>query len=216
MLHFLKTERPVPAMQIDEFQQSLRSCDTDASLIDLCRRTVLHGTPTVFSGRENEFYSFRKKIAEKFNVNFHEVYIVGSAKLGFSPLKNYKPFSVDSDIDVSIVSRDLFERILDEIFKFQMEYRAARRAVTSDEVKCYHQFLEYTALGWMRPDKLPISFQVNELKNDWFNFFDSLSNGKSEVGNYKVSAGVFKDYKYLELYTISGIKRVKDSLLTEA
>ena len=75
---------------------------------------------------------------------------------------------------------------------------------------------QYTALGWIRPDKLPLSFQIENLKNDWFQFFEALSNGKSEVGNYKVNAGVFKDYKHLELYTISGIKQVKNSLLVEA
>ena len=203
-------------MEIEDFRESLKGCDTDASLIDLCRRTVLHGTPSVFTGRDNEFYSFRKRIAEKFGVNFHEVYIVGSAKLGFSPFKNFKPFDFDSDIDVSIVSRKLYEEILDEIRKFQMEYRAARKAVTTDEVRLYHEFLEYTALGWIRPDKLPLSFQIEDLKDDWFRFFEALSNGKSEVGNYKVSAGVFKDYKHLELYTISGIKQVKNSLLVEA
>jgi predicted nucleotidyltransferase len=211
----MPTELPPLTSQIEEFRKSLSGCDSHESLIDLCRRTVLHGTPSVFSGRENQFYSFRKTIAEKFSVNFHEVYIVGSAKLGFSPFKNYKPFDQNSDIDVSIVSRDLFERFLDEILKFQMEYRASRRTVTKDEVKLYHEFLEYTVLGWMRPDKLPISFQVQELKTDWFEFFNSLSNGKSEVGNYKVSAGVFKDYKHLELYTISGIKQIRDSLLME-
>lgn len=153
-------------MQIEKFQTALKNCDTDASLVDLCRRTVLHGTPAVFSGREDDFYLFRKRIAEKFGVSFHEVYIVGSAKMGFSPFKQYKTFDLDSDIDVSIVSRNLFDRFLDEILRFQMEYRAARKAVTRDEIKLYHEFLEYVALGWMRPDKLPLSFQVNEIRRD--------------------------------------------------
>lgn len=203
-------------MQVEEFQALLRGCDTDASLIDLCRRTVLHGTPAVFSGREDDFYSFRKRIAENFEVNFHEIYIVGSAKLGFSPSKQYKLFNFESDIDVSIVSRNLFEKVMDEICKFQMEYRAARTALTERDVRNYHDFLEYSALGWMRPDKLPLPFQVNELKRSWFDFFNSLSYGKSEVGNYKVTAGLFKDYKYLELYTISSIKKVRNPISAEA
>lgn len=203
-------------MNVDQFKGMLNSCSTDKSLVDLCRRTVLHGTPSVFSGREDDFYSFRKNIAEKFDVSFHEVYIVGSAKLGFSPFKNYKPFDLDSDIDVSIVSRSLFDRFLDEIFRFQMEYRASRKSVTTAEVKLYHQFLEYIALGWMRPDKLPLSFQINDLKTDWFKFFNSMSYGKSEVGNYKVNAGVFKDYRHLEAYTVSGIKAVKNIISVES
>jgi len=202
-------------MTIDDFKASLKSCETDSSLVDLCRRTVLHGTPAVFINREDEFYSFRKRVADKFDASFHEVYIVGSAKLGFSPLKDYKLFDLDSDIDVSIVSRDLFDRFLDEILKFQMEYQAARKSITGREIRLYHRFLEYIALGWMRPDKLPLSFQVDDLKKDWFDFFGSLSYGKSEVGNYKVNAGVFKDYKHLEVYTLSGIKSAQSVLSVE-
>jgi hypothetical protein len=202
-------------MQIERFQASLKACDTDAMLIDLCRRAVLHGTPAIFSGREEEFYSFRKKIAERFDVSFHEVYIVGSAKIGFSPHKQFKPFDLDSDIDVSIVSRSLFDRLLDEIHRFQMELRAYRRTVTSKELKLYHKFLEYIAIGWIRPDKLPLSFNIENVKNDWFRFFSSMSYGKSEVGNYKVNGGVFKDYKYLELYTINGIRHARNSLILE-
>ena len=73
----------------------------------------------------------------------------------------------------------------------------------------YHEFLEYVALGWIRPDKLPVSFQMRVFKDDWFNFFRSISGGKSEVGNYQVNAGVFKSYRHLESYTLSGIKDVK-------
>jgi hypothetical protein len=52
-------------------------------------------------------------------------------------------------------------------------------------------------------------FGVRELKHDWFGFFDSISHGKSEVGNYKVSGGGFKTYKYLERYAVSGLRALK-------
>ncbi|TON84954.1 hypothetical protein CGH47_24325, partial [Vibrio parahaemolyticus] len=61
------------------------------------------------------------------------------------------------------------------------------------------------ALGWVRPDKLPVSFQMGSVKSDWFDFFNTLSYGRSEVGNYKVSAGVFKSYQHLENYIVSGL-----------
>ncbi|HYG88902.1 MAG TPA: hypothetical protein VD978_21885 [Azospirillum sp.] len=201
-------------MELNDFLNDLNTADDEVEIIDLCRRTVLHGTPVVFHGKEDDFYSFRKRTAERFGVSFYEVYIVGSAKLGFSPYKR-KPFDLDSDIDVAIVSNNLFEEILDEIYKYQMELRASRKAVTREEMKMYHEFLEYVAIGWMRPDKLPLSFRVGELKSDWFRFFLSISNGKSEVGNYKVTAGVFKSYRHLELYTLSCLRTLKKSLSLE-
>lgn len=95
------------------------------------------------------------------------------------------------------------------IYTYQMELRRNRRAITEWELRTYHEFLEYAAIGWIRPDKLPLSFQVDELKNEWFEFFRSISHGKSEVGNYKVAAGVFRDYLCLETYTMSGLKAVR-------
>ena len=75
----------------------------------------------------------------------------------------------------------------------------------------YHRFLEYSAIGWIRPDKLPLSFSLSNLKEDWFNFFGSISNGKSEVGNYKVSAGIFRTYAHLETYLLEGLTEVYEA-----
>lgn len=98
-----------------------------------------------------------------------------------------------------------------DISKYQMSFRKARTVVRQSELEMYHQFLEYVALGWIRPDKLPISFQMKTFKNDWFDFFQSMSYGKSEVGNYKVNAGVFKSYEHLEDYIVSGLIDIRKS-----
>jgi len=195
-------------LNLAEFTENLRNIATDEELYDYCRKYVLHGTPYVFNGNDEYFYDFRKRIAKNFNIPFHEIYITGSGKLGFSPFKN-KVFDLDSDIDVAIISPILFENIMRDISLYQMKFRANRRTVREEELVMYHDFLEYVALGWIRPDKLPTSFQMHAFKSDWFKFFNSISYGKSEVGNYKVNAGVFKSYEHLENYIVSGLSSVK-------
>jgi hypothetical protein len=101
---------------------------------------------------------------------------------------------------------------MSSIHDYQMELRENRKAVTSEEIRGYHKFLEYGAIGWMRPDLLPTSFRVEQLKQDWFAFFDSISHGRSEVGNYKVTAGAFKSYGHLERYTLSGLRSLRTKL----
>lgn len=196
---------------MEEFLTTLTALKDDDDLIDFCRRRTLHGTPLVFSGNEDAYYNFRKKIADKFEISFHEVFITGSAKLGFSPHKR-KIFDLDSDIDVALISNVLYDRIMSSIHDYQMQLRESRKTVSTEEIKGYHKFLEYGAIGWMRPDLLPSSFRVKELKQDWFDFFDSISHGKSEVGNYKVTAGAFKSYAHLERYVLSGLRSVKTNL----
>jgi len=199
---------------MEAFLNKLKATTTSDEVLDFCRKSVLHGTPFVFNGRDDEYYEFRKRIAQKFDISFHEIYITGSAKLGFSPHKK-TIFSYESDIDVAIVSRKLFEEIMEIIRQYQMQLRNSRLAVTQYEIDKYHRFLEYGAIGWIRPDLLPHSFKVKKLKDDWFDFFTSISYGRSEVGNYKVNAGVFKTYEHLERYTYSGIESLKTALAIE-
>jgi hypothetical protein len=200
---------------MQEFLKKLAMADTDESLLDFCRMTSLHGTPFVFSGREDDYYNFRKRIAKNFNINFHEILITGSAKLGFSLRKN-KNFDYDSDIDVALISPELYDEIMRYIHSFQMELRENRRAVTEYDIKKYHKFLEYGALGWMRPDLLPTSSRIKEIRQKWFDFFDSISYGKSEVGDYKVTAGAFKTYSHLEKYTLSGLRSIRSKIQMES
>lgn len=194
-----------------EFKQQLINLENEDEIRDFCRKLVLHGTPFIFHENEHKYYEFRKRIAENFEVSFHEVYITGSAKLGFSPHKG-KDFDLDSDVDIAIISEKLFEEVMWKVNKFQLDYRESRKIPDTYEIKKYHDFLEYTALGWIRPDKLPISFQMRELKDKWFQFFNSLSYGRSEVGNYKVSAGVFKTYQHYESYIISGFIQLQKQI----
>ncbi len=199
-------------MNLDEFMHKLSNQTTENELLDFCRKYVIHGTPHVFINRNEDFYEFKKRISCKFDISFHEVFITGSGKLGFSPFKN-KTFDYDSDIDIALISPVLFESIMKDVSRYQMRFRKAREVVSEKELIMYHEFLEYVALGWIRPDKLPISFQMKTFKNDWFAFFQSISNGHSEVGNYKVSAGVFKSYEHLEEYILSGMKDLNKKCL---
>ncbi|WP_432468465.1 hypothetical protein [Agarivorans sp. Z349TD_8] len=195
-------------MDLDSFIASLREQDSEEKLYDFCRKNILHGTPYVFKGNDDDFYEFRKRIAKNFDIPFHEIYVTGSGKLGFSPFKN-KKFDLDSDIDVAIISPLLFSTIMRDISNYQMQFRQNRRVVRESELGMYHEFLEYVALGWIRPDKLPTSFRMRTFKNNWFDFFKSISYGKSEVGDYKVNAGVFQSYEHLEDYIVSGLSDVK-------
>lgn len=195
-------------MELVDFQKQILLQDTDEKVLDFCRKHILHGTPFVYNEREEEYYEFRKIIANEFKIPFHEIYITGSGKLGYSPFKD-KIFDLDSDIDVALISASLFEEIMKKISSYQMEIRRSRASITSYELKMYHEFLEYVAIGWIRPDKLPVSFKIKTLKDNWFGFFKSLSNGRSSVGNYKVAAGVFQSFEHLETYLVDGLIGVR-------
>lgn len=71
-------------MNRDECLDMIKGLDTQDKRINFVSKYLFHGTPHVFSNREEEYFEFRNRIATKFYISFHEVFIVGSSKLGFS------------------------------------------------------------------------------------------------------------------------------------
>jgi hypothetical protein len=193
------------SMTLEKFKTELLQQDTELKIRHFLRKHVFHGIPFIFQERENDYYEVRNMIAEHFGLHFQEVLIIGSGKLGFSYLKE-KEFNFESDIDVAIINEKLFEEFFQNICTYQYSLDKFRSVPTIAELEQYTKFLHYLVKGWMRPDLLPLSFDIKELKDSWFSFFQSLSYGKSCVGDYKVTAGLYKSFYYFELYHYFGIK----------
>ncbi len=198
----------------DKFDETLLKCEGKDEILDFARKYIIHGIPYVFELREEDFFDFRNRISKHFSIDYYQVYIVGSGKLGFSYLKGTE-FSYDSDIDVAIVSEELYDRYLKYIRKFQYDIERSRELLVQNEYAEYIKFLKYMAKGWMRPDLLPAKINGIDIKTGWFEFFKSISYDKSEVGNYKVSGGVYKNYDYLEYYTVNSLTEYKKILRIE-
>lgn len=196
-----------------DFLNEIRGLPSDVeSLKDFCRRKIIHGTPFVFKEREDEYYYFLKQIATKFSIPFNSIHISGSGKLGFSFIKK-TDFSLDSDIDVAIISHFLFDKIMDIVGDFQISLRQSSVFLTARQQEYYFEFLKYSAMGWIRPDLLPIKSYPSEFRADWFGFFNSISYRNCIAGNFKVTAGVFKSYECFEKYTLTGLDKLTIKLL---
>jgi len=192
-------------MTIENFNSELLATTSDIERRKFIHKHIFHGTPFVFQNEEERYFEFRNRIAQNFSIGFYEVFIVGSAKFGFSYWK-HKDFDFNSDIDVVIVNERLFEEFYKKICDYQYNLDRFYKTISIAERKEYHKFLHYLIKGWMRPDLLPTSFQMDLLKKEWWDFFNSISNNKSEVGNYDVKAGLYKNYYYLEKYYLFGIE----------
>ncbi len=177
--------------------------------LKIVRKHIIHGTPVVFKDNEEEYYEFRDSIARHFKIGFHEVLILGSAKLGYSYHKDSE-FSLDSDIDVALVNEDLFESYYINICNYQYDLENGKDTPRKDERGQFNQFLHYLIKGWMRPDKLPERLKIRSMKEGWFEFFKSISYDNCPAGNYKVSGGLFKNYYYLEKYYTESLIKIKE------
>jgi hypothetical protein len=134
-----------------------------------------------------------QRISSHFDVHHTSVFVVGSAKLGFSiaPEKRFRAFGEESDIDIAIVSTELYLRI----------WRQLAALLNADPTFRWnrHNLLKARHLtGWLRPDALPPSSAL-PLADQWFEFFRELT-ANQVLGPFKINAGVYFDVDFLESY----------------
>ena len=195
---------------IEEYKAEIVTLNNEDDKRMFTQKHFFHGIPVVFDKRENEYYKFRKRIADQFKISFFEVMIVGSSKFGFSPYK-FTQFSYESDIDVVLFNENLFNKYFELVCEYQYQIRLQKIRLNNDQYHAYLKFIKYFVTGWMRPDLLPQNTtEFKTLKQDWGEFFKEISYSKSEVGNYKVKAGLFKSYFYAEKYYRSSIEEISN------
>jgi hypothetical protein len=163
--------------------------------LQLFRKYIL-GNCHILSPQQH--LEIREEISANFNVEFQDVIIVGSGKLGFSikPSKRYMAFCDESDIDVAIVSTKLFEKVWEETYKYEKS-----KADWPESTK----FFSYLSKGWIRPDKLPKS-QYFTFTDVWWNFFNELTISK-KYGPYKIRAGLYYSNFFLQEYQMICIEQ---------
>tara|TARA_R110002124_G_scaffold283274_1_gene459129 strand:+ start:3192 stop:3800 length:609 start_codon:yes stop_codon:yes gene_type:complete len=81
------------------------------------KRAVLHGLGAAESGRVEELFEIRERIASEFDTQFHNVLFCGSAHYGFSPTKGTLFDPMRSDLDVAIIDLELYRKAAEEAFR---------------------------------------------------------------------------------------------------
>lgn len=130
-----------------------------------------------------------------------QIKIVGSAKLGFS-LKtlilnqNFRFFDITSDIDIAIISDELYDDFWSDTYKeFCKNYFWRDR----------NSFEKFFFRGWVRPDMLP---QKLQRRNFWF---DTMTEIRRDIfdDELKITAGLYKSTDFLMGYQTHCINQCK-------
>jgi hypothetical protein len=97
----------------------------EESRLALARLWLSEGIPFAFREVPGIYEAIRAWLSIRLTVDPKEITIIGSARVGqaLSPGESFgKPFSEKSDIDLSIVSLSLFERLRDEFNAWAYDY----------------------------------------------------------------------------------------------
>ena len=169
----------------------------------IVQKYIVHGTPYIFKNDEDKYFDLKREIAANFSEHYNNIHMVGSAKLGFSiiaPNKLWKPFTIESDIDIVIVSTKLFEKLWGSVHEFNIGLTSR----TKDEDDRYKRFLDYFFKGWIRPDLFPFEYSV---KTDWFDFFKSISYRK--YGYQKITGALYHSFNFFEKYHTKNVAKLR-------
>jgi len=185
---------PTHEERVEAFINTLKTRDNDQTINE-----YYHTRSAAMLASDQEA-DLRSAISREMHVNMRDVMITGSAKLGFNLVgKPNRPslseFCDTSDIDVVIISTELFVRYWRETSSFVQDY-----GPWSD----VGSFRKYLARGWMRPDKLPKTAEF-PAQREWFDFYRKLTES-GMYGPYKITAGIYFDDKFWTSYASTGLE----------
>lgn len=146
----------------DELQSSL--VKAPSMVRDMVVRLWLtEGLPYAFFGTPAIYEDLRGWLAHRLTIHPKEITMIGSARIGYSlspPPKFGRPFNDRSDLDLSIVSSDLFCRVEAAFQNFSQNYASGLTIPKSPKEKHYwDENIKFgnknIPKGFFDPDKIP-------------------------------------------------------------
>jgi len=187
---------PRISVLVEEFQVALESEADDTSIV---QRFLMHGRS--YAVDDSQEFEIKRSIAQEFSLNVStDLFVVGSAKLGFSiaPDQRWKPFGNESDIDIAIISHDLYQTVWHEVYDY---------STSGADWPDKRQFQKYLFRGWIRPDLLP-SGPTFDFVDRWWAFFQQLK-AREIAGPYKIAGALYHDTEFLRKYHAFNVARCR-------
>ena len=100
----------------------------------------------MFAGVANDKYAaFKLYMAQKFKTPATNIFICGSALLGYSlsPQKNFSAFNDTSDIDIVIISKELFDKFWKHYFADYVNSRLNGKAYINTAKNIFKRFIDF-------------------------------------------------------------------------
>jgi hypothetical protein len=154
-------------------------------------------------GHYARYDEFKTYLSTKLEVHRNDIAIVGSAKLGFSlsPTKAYRAFQETSDIDIVIVSSEIFRKSWDAFLELQSKYYLKDyRFITSN---IFRRFVSLKDPDTRNPFFDTWARKVEPCKKD----LQLLFNIPNEI-NYRI----YESWSSAKMYHCKGLEELRTAL----
>jgi hypothetical protein len=191
-------------------------------LPEIVHQHILTGLPYAFRNSPADFDTLRNHLSGRLRVAQAAIRIVGSARTGFSldPYGFPRPFGRASDLDVIVVSQELFDHIWFTLLDWN--YPRRYRLVQPDR-RWSHQRQDDLYWGWFDLSRLrdvDLSFRgalkpIRDLSAIWFDAFQSVSQYPS-LASWTVKGRLYRGWEHVLLYHVDGLAKLRDRVVQEA
>jgi hypothetical protein len=170
---------------------------------DLVRKLYICYPTKAFLGKEDTGFQIFDEISNFFGIPFNQVQAVGSAKTGKSYFKFTEFIEGKSDLDIAIISPELYMKYVELSYKVTNGYRdQSLFNLNKQKVSNIHEFKKCITKGIFRPDLMP---NCSERK-EWWAFFNILSNKHHNLFK-NINAGIYATQYFFEFKQIEGLDK---------
>ena len=190
--------------EIDQFKYDMRN----NSLSFVVSKYILENRPVIFND-DNDFIKWKEAFSQLIGIDGKDLCFVGSSAIGFSlnPAKNFKEFSIESDIDIAVVSDHFFELGWFKLRNLGTDYYSLNQK-EKNSVNDHKSRLIFW--GTIATDKI---LHLMPFGKKWI---EAISEIRKETGiSNDINLRIYKDYKSLRLYQIDSLKKLKSDLFSE-
>jgi len=206
----------MPYLNIDDFKHAVLTTSLDL----LVRQQIFEGLPYVFRDRPESRDLLTRHLCNALDLSESNVIVVGSAKVGFSlnPDNFPRRFSATSDIDVIVISEQLF----DKVWMTLLEWHYPRRLINLGHVEGDWARLRRKDIywGWLVPNEIryeglsypDVLKPLRDISANWFNSFQSLSL-YPEFAARSTSGRLYRTWDHALRYHQEGLRLIRERIV---
>lgn len=173
-------------MTKDDLENKIKSANKIRDIETIADEIMAIPVPWFFINQfaqtaNQKFADFKLYMAQKFTTPATDIFICGSALLGYSlsPEKNFANFNDNSDIDIVIISKKMFDKFWDNYFNDYVSSRLNKSIYTNAAKAVFKRFIDFHST-YSKHTKVYIEWekQTSGYQKDlqiFFNFPENIS-----------------------------------------
>jgi hypothetical protein len=182
----------------------------ERSHAEIVEEHMVRGIPFAFQENAEAYNLLLGTLSAELHLNPESITMVGSGRIGFSlsPDSFGVPFSSESDLDMLVVSEELFDKAWFDMLKLGRKYPGlelkVRRWVDAHRVNNIYW-------GFIQPEKLP---GVVQIAAEWFRAFRGLSR-HAEFAHREISGRLYRTWDHVQVHQLHTLRKIQRARASE-